>query len=135
MSGGDGASDALKHVLQLLFRTNPGRASVLAGELIDRDLLNVPMSLESLIIAGSAAGVRPELLIGAYSELLAVIHTGDTSEAATSVGEYRERFRKLLSRRFGRVGKYREQIEGQQLGFRPEKLCFSRRNYYPPPRR
>ncbi len=85
VSGGDGSSDALKHVLQLLFRTNPGRALVLAGELIDRDLLNVPMSVESLIIAGSATGVRPELLIGAYSELLTVIHTGNTSEAATSV--------------------------------------------------
>lgn len=82
VAGGDGASQAASHELELLLQLEPVRASRFAIELIDRDVLNVSQTLEALILGGAKAGATAELLAALYGELLSLISPGDTSKAA-----------------------------------------------------
>jgi len=84
VAGGDGASQAASHELQLVIQVEPIRAFRFAVELIDRGVLNVSQTLEALILGGAKAGASAELLIVLYSELLSLIDPGNTSEAAVA---------------------------------------------------
>ena len=84
VAGGDGSADAAMEVLQSLIHVEPIRASRLAVELIDRGVLNVSQTIDSLILGGAKAGVSGELLIAVYNELHSLINPGNTSAAAVA---------------------------------------------------
>ena len=102
IAGGDGTSEAVATVLQLVLRLAPGMAWRLAIEQIDRDVVGVWGALEALITGGRSVGADPELLSAVYGELFTLIAPGDTSEAAVSVlrrfprGRRREVARRLM---------------------------------------
>lgn len=85
VAGGDGASQAASHELQLVIQVDPIRASRFAVELIDRGVLNVSQTLEALILGSAKAGASGELLIAMYNELLSLIDPGNTSKAAVAI--------------------------------------------------
>jgi len=84
VAGGAGVSQAATHELQLVLQLEPIRALRFAIELIDRDVLNVSQTLETLILGGAKAEASAELLFALYSELLSLIDTGNTSKAAVA---------------------------------------------------
>jgi hypothetical protein len=85
VAGGDGASEAATHELQLVIQIEPIRASRFAVELIDRDVLNVSQTLEVLMLGGTKVGASAELMFAVYSALLSLICPGDTSEVAVGI--------------------------------------------------
>lgn len=86
VAGGDGTSRAATNQLQLVFEIAPTLAYRFAIELIDREILNVPQALKSLVLKGASIGISKELLIAVYCELVSLIdYDGDTSEAAIAV--------------------------------------------------
>lgn len=56
VAGGDGASYAATHLLQLILQSEPMRSYSLAIEFIDRNVLNISSTLESLIVGGHKLG-------------------------------------------------------------------------------
>ena len=85
VAGGDGGPRAAKQVLISLVAIDASRASALATELINREVLNVEETLEALVEGGATAGASPPLLRAIYSEMLSLIHTGHTSRAAVKI--------------------------------------------------
>jgi hypothetical protein len=85
VAGGEGTSTAAAQTLGSVLRLDPRRAVHLAFELVDRDVLNVAMTLESLIIGGAKAGATREILRAIYCELYSLVDPGDTSQAAVAV--------------------------------------------------
>lgn len=85
VAGGDGASQAAEHELQLVIQVEPIRASRFAVELIDHEVLNVSQTLEVLMLGGANVGASPELMFALYSTLLSLISVGDTSEVAVVI--------------------------------------------------
>ena len=84
VAGGAGASEAAMNELKLVIQVEPIRASRFAVELIDRGVLNVSQTLETLILGGAKAGASTGLLFAIYNEMLSLIDPGDTSEAAVA---------------------------------------------------
>jgi hypothetical protein len=84
VSGGAGSSAAATRILRSLFRVDPARTVSLGLEFIDRDVINISESLEAILIGGALEGASPALSISVYSELLCLIHPGNTSEAAVA---------------------------------------------------
>jgi hypothetical protein len=85
VADGDGGSRATARVLRYLVTTDAHRASKLAIELIDREMLNVEASLGALVEGGAKAGASTPLLVSIYSELLTLVATGSTSDVATAI--------------------------------------------------
>ncbi|HOO49919.1 MAG TPA: hypothetical protein PLK94_01375 [Alphaproteobacteria bacterium] len=84
VAGGDGSAEAAMEVLQSLIHVEPIRAFRLAVELIDRGVLNVSQTINSLILGGAKAGISGELMVAIYDELLSLINPGNTSAAAVA---------------------------------------------------
>jgi hypothetical protein len=85
VAGGDGAGRATSEVLRFLIRVDAGRASNLAIELVDREMLDVEDTLQSLMLGAIDAGASSELLTAIYCSLLTLISTGHTSEIASAI--------------------------------------------------
>jgi hypothetical protein len=85
IAGGEGGSDGAAEELQLLVRLDPARASRLAVEWIDREVLNVSSVLEALIVGGARAGAEPDLLTATFCELHSLIAPDDISAPALAV--------------------------------------------------
>jgi hypothetical protein len=85
VSGGDGAGRATAKMLQFLVRADAGRASKLAIELIDREMLDVEDTVTSLMLGAVSSGASTDLLSAVYCSLLTLISTGDSSELASAI--------------------------------------------------
>ena len=85
VAGGRGGSTGAQQELQLLMRLDPARASRLATEFIDRQVLNVSDVIEALIVGGAGTKAGPELLAAIYGELYTLIAPEDTSAAGLAV--------------------------------------------------
>jgi hypothetical protein len=85
VAGGAGASRATSKILSFLAEADPARAVNLAIELIDRELLNVEDTLESLLLGATAANASSTLIRAVYCQLLTLISTGHTSEVAVAI--------------------------------------------------
>jgi len=85
VAGGAGQADAAYAVTELVMRFHPGKASQLAIELVDRDVLNLSSTVESLMLAASKAGASTDILVAIYAELASLIDPGTTRDAAKAV--------------------------------------------------
>ena len=85
VAGGQGGPTGAQQELKLLMRLDPARASRLAAEFIDRQVLNVSDVIEALIVGGAEAKAGPELVAAIYGELCTLIAPGDTSAAGLAV--------------------------------------------------
>jgi hypothetical protein len=85
VAGGDGATRATAKILSYVVTSDAYRASSLAVELIDREMLNVEATLAALIEGGGKAGASVPLLVAIYSELLTLVATGSSLDAAVAV--------------------------------------------------
>ena len=85
VAGGDGAWRATADILRHLLHWAPERASKLATELIDREMLNLAQTLEALLLGAVDAGASSRLLISAYCDLLTLIDPGYSTEVALAI--------------------------------------------------
>jgi hypothetical protein len=84
VAGGDDQSSAAAQMLHTVIRLESSRASALAIELIDRDVINLSTTIEALVIGGAKAGVSYPLLSAIYGELLSLVDPGATGNAAVA---------------------------------------------------
>jgi len=85
VAGGDGGSWATAKILSYLVTTDAHRASKLATELVDREMLKVDASLSALVEGGAKAGASPPLLVSIYCELLTLVDPDSTPDVAAAI--------------------------------------------------
>src|SRR5262245_59031367 len=85
VAGGDGQSSAARQMLWTVTRHEPSRASALAIEFIDRGVMDVPTTVDALVIGGAQVGASYSLLSAIYGELLSLVHPGSTGYAAVAI--------------------------------------------------
>jgi hypothetical protein len=85
VAGGDGGSRATAKILSYLVSADPFRASRLAVQLIDRDMLHLETCLAALLEGAAKAGASMPLLAAIFSELLTLVSTGSISDTAISI--------------------------------------------------
>jgi hypothetical protein len=89
VAGGAGQSRAAASLLRVMLRDAPLRASVMAAELVNRDVLSVSEMLNAAVAGAAEAGASPQLLQHVYTELCALI---DTSRTPATAGLVLQRF-------------------------------------------
>jgi hypothetical protein len=82
VAGGAGEDRAATTLLETLFRESPLRASVMALELIDRRVLDIPQMLNAVVIGAAKAGGSAELLAHVYGQLCALLNVSQTPDTA-----------------------------------------------------
>ena len=85
VAGGDGQSSAATQMLHTVIRHESSRASALAIECIDRNIINLSTTIEAMLIGGAQAGASDPLLFAIYGELLSLVDPGSTGYAAVAI--------------------------------------------------
>ena len=85
VAGGAGQTQAARTVLRIVLRKMPSNARALAVEMIDRGLIGVPTALDALVVGAKEAGVKVELSVAIFGELLSLVAYDAPSRAAVSI--------------------------------------------------